>query len=157
MMGAWRRLHTRAPGGRLLIVSTTGVVLERPRVLILAVRVPDEIWTVGLRRRLRRGMFRRLSSVTTPSARLLRFEGEAQKLLPRNFAGAYIANCSKSVAAGPPSRCAKSSCKKNSVSPLTGSTNTAFFCSSYSKAAAFLGSGHEFRSAAASLQTTRRS
>ena len=155
-MGAWRRLHTRAEEGRLLIVSTSGV-LERPRGLVLSVPLPDRVWVTGIGGRLPLRLSRRLSTVTTPAARLLRFEGDEAKLLPPHFCCAYIANCSKSVAAGPPSRCANSSCKKNCASPLTGSANTAFFCSSYSRAAAFLGSGHEFRSAAASLQTTRRS
>ncbi len=125
--------------------------------LAAAVPLLDRVWITGIGGRLLLRFSRRLSTVTTPAARLLRFEGDEQNCSRRNLRCAYIANCSKSVAAGPPSRCANSSCKKNCASPLTGSANTAFVCSSYSQAAAFLGSGHEFRSAAASLQITRRS
>ena len=84
-MGAWRRLHTRAEEGRLLIVSTSGV-LERPRGLVLSVPLPDRVWVTGIGGRLPLRLSRRLSTVTTPSARLLRFEGEAQNCSRRIFA-----------------------------------------------------------------------
>ena len=74
----------RAPGGRLLIVSTSGV-LERPRGLVLSVSLPDRVWVTGIGGRLPLRLSRRLSTVTTPSARLLRFEGEAQNCSRRIF------------------------------------------------------------------------
>ena len=76
----------RAPRrGRLLIVSTSGV-LERPRGLVLSVPLPDRVWVTGIGGRLPLRLSRRLSTVTTPSARLLRFEGEAQNCSRRIFA-----------------------------------------------------------------------
>ena len=90
-------------------------------------------------------------------ARFALFEGDKGKLLPPQFLSLYI------VIAWKNSR--RRSCvslrilvvQKKPRAQLSAAVNTASFCGSYSKAAAFLGSGHEFRSAAVSLQITRRS
>ena len=102
-------------------------------------------------------MLRRLGGRHDTRARFALFEGDNGKLLPPQFLRLYI------VIAWKNSR--RRSCvslrilvvQKKPRAQLSAAVNTASFCGSYSKAAAFLGSGHEFRSAAASLQITRRS
>ena len=82
-MGAWRRLHTRAEEGRLLIVSTSGV-LERPRGLVLSVPLPDRVWVTGIGGRLLLRFLRHLSTVMTPAARFADFEAR-HKTAPAAF------------------------------------------------------------------------
>ena len=154
--GAWRRLHTRAEEGRLLIVYQLLVSFTSPRGLLLSVPLPDRVWTSRLGRRLRRGMLRRLSTVTTRSMQP-DFEASCSSFVRGLIRRRYIVICYKTAATGRSFRCALSSCKKTACAAPRAAVNTASFCGSYSKAAAFLGSGHEFRSAAASLQITRRS
>ena len=90
-------------------------------------------------------------------ARLLSFEGDRQKLLLPHFLGLYIDIAWKSRRHRNSVSLRSSSCKKIAGRSSSAAVNTASFCSSYSKAAAFLGSGHEFRSAATTSQTARRS
>ena len=90
-------------------------------------------------------------------ARLLSFEGDRQKLLLPHFLSLYIDIAWKSRRHRNSVSLRSSSCKKIAGRSSSAAVNTASFCGSYSQAAAFLGSGHEFRSAATTSQTARRS
>ncbi len=88
-------------------------------------------------------------------ARLLSFEGRQAKTAPAAFPQLYIAIAWKKQSLLELRFAALLVVQKNRW--FAAPPQHRIFCSSYSKAAAFLGSGHEFRSAAASLQITRRS
>jgi len=82
-MGAWRRLHTRAEEGRLLIVYQLLVSFTSPRGLLLSVPLPDRVWTSSIGRRLLLGL-PRLLTVTTRRARFADFEAR-HKTAPGPF------------------------------------------------------------------------
>ena len=90
-------------------------------------------------------------------ARLLSFEGRQAKTAPAAFPHAYIVVAGKKQSRQELRFAALLVVQKNACSQLLCGAQHSIFYSSYSQAAAFLGSGPEFRSAAASLRITRRS